>query len=173
MDIDALRLATEAFIRDNQAWAPLVAGVLAFGESLAILSVLFPATVLLLAVGALIGAIGLEFWPIWLGAAIGATLGDWVSYEVGRYFEDQAKHMWPLNRSPDLVERSERFIARFGIWGIFLGRFFGPLRALVPLVAGIFGMPRLPFQAANVASAMLWAFGLLAPGTGVMDWLRG
>jgi membrane protein DedA with SNARE-associated domain len=39
-------------------------------------------------------------------------------------------------------------------------------------VAGIFEMPRPLFQAANVASAMVWAFGLLAPGAGLMEYLR-
>ena len=44
------------------------------------------------------------------------------------------------------------------------GRFFGPLRAAVPLVAGIFGMPFWPFQIANFGSALLWAAVLLKLG---------
>ena len=47
---------------------------------------------------------------------------------------------------------------------IFIGRFFGPLRASVPLVAGIFRMPYWPFQLANFSSAFLWAFVLLTMG---------
>jgi membrane protein DedA with SNARE-associated domain len=71
-----------------------------------------------------------------------------------------------------MVVKGEAFTRRFGVWAIFIGRFFGPARAVVPLVAGIFEMPRVPFQAANIASAMVWAFALLAPGTGLMEWLR-
>jgi hypothetical protein len=41
---------------------------------------------------------------------------------------------------------------------------FGPLRASVPLVAGIFQMPYWPFQAANFASAFVWAGMLLTLG---------
>lgn len=161
------------FVRANQGWAPFVVAALAFGESLAVVSVLIPATVVLVGIGALIGGAGLEFWPIWAGAAVGAFLGDWVSYEVARHFGPSIQHSWPLNRQPELVARTERLMRRYGAWGVFGGRFFGPLRALVPLVAGIFEMPRPLFQAANVASALVWAMLLLAPGAGLMEWIRG
>jgi membrane protein DedA with SNARE-associated domain len=173
MDFETLKTATIDFVRDHQAWAPVIVAVLAFCESLAFLSLLVPATVILVGIGALIGATGLAFWPIWLGAVVGASLGDWVSYELGRYLEKGAHNIWPLNRHPEMVDKAERFTRRHGVWGIFFGRFFGPLRAIVPLVAGIFEMPRLLFQVANVASAMVWAFGLLAPGAGLMQYLRG
>ena len=55
--------------------------------------------------------------------------------------------------------------------GVFLGRFFGPLRAVVPLVAGICGMAQIPFQAANVTSALVWATLILAPGVFGARWL--
>jgi membrane protein DedA with SNARE-associated domain len=171
MDIESLRDTVVEFVRHNQAWAPFVVGFLAFGESLAIASLFFPATVLLVAIGAMIGASDLAFWPIWLGAAVGAAFGDWVSYEIGRWLEDRAHHLWPLNRRPDLIKKGEEFTAKYGVWAIFLGRFFGPVRAIVPLAAGIFEMPRTPFQLANVSSAMLWAFVLLAPGTGLVKFL--
>ena len=161
------------FVRDNQAWAPVIVAALAFGESLAVVSVFIPATVILVGIGALIGAAGLNFYPIWAGAVIGAFLGDWVSYEVARHFGERIQHAWPLNRQPQLVARAENLMRRFGAWGVFLGRFFGPLRALVPLVAGIFEMPRFLFQMANLASAIVWATGLLLPGAGLMGWLRG
>ena len=173
MDFESLRATTLEFVRTHEAWAPFITGGLAFCESVAVLSLLVPATVILVGIGALLGATGLEFWPIWLGAALGAALGDWLCYEVGRYFDESVKHMWPLNKQPDLVRRAEDFIQRFGAWGIFLGRFFGPARALVPLIAGVFDMPRVPFQAANVASAMIWAFVLLAPGAGLTQFLTG
>jgi membrane protein DedA with SNARE-associated domain len=35
---------------------------------------------------------------------------------------------------------------------------------MVPLVIGVFEMPLRTFMLANVASAMIWAFALLAPG---------
>jgi membrane protein DedA with SNARE-associated domain len=171
MDIDALKTPVLEFVRLHQAWAPFVVFALAFCESLAIISLFVPATVLLLAIGGLIGGAGLDFWPIWLGAALGASCGDWLSYEVGRYLENRAHHVWPLNRYPQMIAKGEAFTRKYGVWAIFLGRFFGPARAFVPLAAGVFEMPRAPFQVANVASALLWAFLMLAPGTGLTRWI--
>lgn len=172
MNFDAYTAPVLDFVRANQGWAPVIVGLLAFGESLAVVSVLIPATVILVGIGALIGGAGLQFWPIWTGAAVGAFLGDWISYEVARHFGPSLQHSWPLSKQPDLVARTERMMARYGAWGVFVGRFFGPLRALVPLVAGIFEMPRVRFQVANGASALVWATLVLAPGAGLMEWLK-
>lgn len=153
-----------AFVKMHQAWAPLIVALLAFGESLAVISLFIPATIALVGIGALIGASDIPFWPIWIGATVGASLGDWLSYWVGYKLEDRAKHVWPLSRYPDLYERGEKFFERWGMWSVFIGRFFGPVRAIIPLIAGVFEMPQLHFQIANVLSAALWAFLLLAPG---------
>ena len=152
------------FVKEHQTWAPLIVGLLAFGESLAIVSLFVPATFALVGVGALIGATNIEFWPVWVAAAIGASLGDWVSYWVGYKLENTAKRTWPLSYYPHLYDQGEIFFRRWGVWSIFLGRFFGPVRAIIPLIAGVFEMPQLQFQIANVTSAMVWAFVLLAPG---------
>lgn len=156
------------FIKIHQVWAPLIVFALAFGESLAFISLLIPATALLLGVGVLIEAGGLNFWPIWIAAAVGATLGDAVSYWVGLYYKEEAKGFWPLNRHPDMVARAEQFFSRYGVWGVVIGRFFGPLRAVVPLIAGVLAMRQLPFQLANVGSAAVWSFAMLGPGVAVL-----
>lgn len=164
MDVESLRATVVEFVRAHHELAPFVVAFLAFGESLAFVSLFFPATVLLVAIGALVGGAKITFWPIWLGAVVGAVLGDWLSYEFGRYFEDRAHKIWPLNRYSDLVAKGEAFTRKYGVWAVFLGRFFGPVRAFVPLAAGIFEMPRASFQLANVASALLWAYVLLGFG---------
>jgi len=159
------------FVRLNQGWAPAIVFVLAFAESLAFISLIAPATVILWGIGALIGAAGLSFWPIWLAAAIGAALGDWLSYWLGFHFHDRIVKMWPLTKYPDLVPRTHVLFEKWGVPGVFIGRFFGPLRAVVPLVAGAVEMPRLLFQLANWSSAFVWATVTLAPGTLGMEWL--
>lgn len=152
------------FVRDNHNWAAPIIFVLAFAESLAFISLLVPAWGVLVLLGALIQSSGLSFWPIWIAASAGAALGDWLSYWVGDKFEHTIAKMWPLNRHPDLLPRGERFMAKWGMLGIFIGRFSGPLRASVPLVAGILRMPYWRFQLANWASAFLWAAVILLLG---------
>ncbi|HSU06328.1 MAG TPA: DedA family protein [Acetobacteraceae bacterium] len=158
------------FVREYELWAAPMCFVLAFIESMAFLSLLLPATVLLLAIGTLIGATGISFWPIWLAAALGAGLGDWLAYWIGRRFDVEIGQVWPLSRSPNLLPRARAFFTRWGVAGVFLGRFFGPLRATVPLIAGVCGMPRLRFQVANFASALVWSAAMLAPGTFGLRW---
>ncbi len=159
------------FVRTHEAWATPVVLVLAFGESLAFISLLLPATVILFAVGGLIGASGIQFWPIWAAAAVGAILGDWVSYWCGLHYKHRIVELWPLSRHPQMIVRGEAFFHRWGTASIFIGRFFGPLRCVMPLVAGIFAMRQLPFQFANITSGLIWATGILAPGTLGMRWL--
>jgi membrane protein DedA with SNARE-associated domain len=159
------------FVRDNQVWAAPIVAALAFGESLAFISLLLPATVALIGIGALIGMSGLEFVPIWLAAAIGAALGDWLSFWFGWKFKSRIAHMWPLSRYPDLMPRGHALVERWGTYAVFIGRFFGPLRASVPLAAGILEMPWWPFQLANFSSALVWAAALLAPGAFGMKYL--
>ena len=164
---DQVRAVTQQvleFARAHEAWAAPIVGALAFGESLAFISLLIPAWTILIALGALIGQSGLSFWPIWVGGAVGAALGDWLSYWVGVKLGPAVAHVWPLSRNPGLIPRGERFVAKWGVLAIFIGRFFGPLRASVPLAAGIFLMPYWPFQTVNFISAFVWVAVLLTLG---------
>jgi len=164
MNLEASIHQVEAFVREHAAWAPAIVFALAFGESLAFISLLIPAWGALVAIGALIGPGGVSFWPVWIAAALGAALGDWLPYWIGLKLEYTVAHHWPLSRHPDLIPRGEAFVKKWGAFGIFIGRFFGPLRASVPLVAGIFEMPYWRFQLANFSSAFVWAAVLLTIG---------
>jgi membrane protein DedA with SNARE-associated domain len=162
--VQAIVDGTINFIRTHEAWfAPLVL-VLAFGESLAFISLLLPATVILFAAGGLIGASGIGFWPIWGATALGAFLGDWVSYGLARHYRHSISHVWLLSKRPELMEKGHAFFEKYGALAIFFGRFSGPLRATVPLVAGMVNMGQICFQIANAASALVWATGILLPG---------
>jgi membrane protein DedA with SNARE-associated domain len=105
---------------------------------------------------------------------VGAALGDWLSYWIGAKFQHSLRNVWPFTTHPDLLPRGEAFIKRWGVLAIYIARFSGPLRASVPIVAGIFGMPYWSFQIANFTSAFLWAAVLLKlgdVGAHVWNWL--
>jgi membrane protein DedA with SNARE-associated domain len=156
--------AVADFVRDHEAWAAPIVLALAFGESLAFISLLIPAWGALVAIGALIGVSGINFFPVWIAGSIGAALGDWISYWFGFRYKEHVAQMWPLSRYPEILPRGEAFVRRWGVPSIFIGRFFGPLRASVPLAAGIFEMPYWEFQIANFVSALVWAAALLLFG---------
>lgn len=171
MNLDTITHAVLEFIRAHQAYAPLIVGLMTFAESLAFISLVLPMVTILVGIGFALGAADVPFWQVWLGAAAGAFVSAWISYEIGHKTKKRAYGLWPLSRNPALIDRGEAFFLRFGPWAMFLGRFFGPTRAVLPLIAGIFLMPRVIFQAANMASASVWAFALLAPGAGLAHYL--
>ena len=152
------------FVRANQIWAAPIIFALAFAESLAFVSLVVPAWAVLVGMGALIQSSGISFWPIWVAASIGAALGDWLSYWIGWKFEHAIANKWPLSKHPQLIPRGEAFMQKWGMLGIFIGRFSGPLRAVVPLIAGIFQMDYWRFQLANWTSAFVWAAVILLLG---------
>jgi membrane protein DedA with SNARE-associated domain len=157
------------FISTHSGWAVAIMFVTAFGESFAFVSLLFPGTSLLIAAGALMAAGSLPYFPILIGAVIGAVLGDTVSFWIGHRFGGGLARVWPFTRSPELLPSGIRFFARHGGKSVFIGRFFGPVRAVIPLAAGIMRMPRGRFWFANVTSAMVWAPMLLFAGDAVGD----
>lgn len=136
----------------------------AFAESLAIVGTFVPAAVVMFAAGAMVahGVIGL--WPAMIVAVIGASLGDALSYELGRRRGSRIR-AWPLlQRRQAALDRAQAFVDRHGGKSVVLARFMGALRAFVPLLAGFGSMPRARFYLLNIASACLWAPAHLLPG---------
>lgn len=152
------------FITDNQAWAGPILFLLAFGESMAVVGLFVPCTALMLATGALVGGGMLAPMPVILWSIAGAVLGDAVSYWLGQRLGPNARNVWPFSRDRAMIARGRLFFRRWGTASIFLGRFLGPLRAVVPLIAGIMRMRPTRFQIANVLSAVVWVPAMLAPG---------
>jgi membrane protein DedA with SNARE-associated domain len=153
-----------AFVGAHAQWAGAVMFVASFGESFVFLSLVFPGTSMLVAAGTLVSTGHLSYLPVLAGAIIGAVLGDSVSFWIGRRFGGALGRVWPLTRHPDLLPAGIRFFARHGGKSVFIGRFFGPIRAVIPLAAGIMRMATGRFWLANVTSALVWAPMLLFAG---------
>jgi len=153
-----------AFIRAHESWAVAMMFITGFGESFAFVSLLFPGTTLLIAAGTLMQSGTLPYLPVMVGAILGAVLGDSVSYWIGRRFGGGIAGVWPFTRHPELLPTGILFFERQGGKSVFIGRFFGPIRAVIPLAAGIMRMPRGRFWFANIASALVWAPMLLFAG---------
>ena len=153
-----------AFITENARYAGPLIGLLAFVESLIVVGMFVPAIPLMVAVGGLIATGALDPVSVLAWAIVGSVLGDWVSYAIGRGIGPSVYRRRPLSNHRAAVARARLFFRRFGFAAVFLGRFFGPVRATIPLVAGVMQMPQRSFQLANVASAAIWVPAMLAPG---------
>lgn len=145
-------------------WSGPIIGVLAFLESLVLIGLFVPAIATMIAVGGLIGAGIIDPMPVIVCGIVGAVAGDWVSYALGRSLGPAIYHHRWLKGHRVGFARARLFFRRFGFVSVLIGRFLGPVRSTVPVVAGVLRMPRAAFQAANVISAMLWVPALLAPG---------
>lgn len=162
--MDNILETTELLLRENQLWAGVIVGIITFGESLVLLGLLVPATALMLLIGGLVGAGIVGPVPVLMGAIVGAILGDIVSYFLGRWLGPSIVYRWPLNRYRGGVAKARLFFRKYGFAAVFFGRFFGPIRSTVPLVAGMMAMDQKRFQLANIGSAFVWAPLMLAPG---------
>jgi membrane protein DedA with SNARE-associated domain len=164
---DAAAFVT-AMAREHPYWAFPAAFAIAFTESFVGLSFLIPGVLLLVTLGGVIGASQMSVFPAWAGAVMGAVLGDWISWWVGFHYHHKIIHFRLFRRFEDQIEKALHLFHNWGAWAIFIGRFLGPLRATVPLVAGMSELEFVPFMAANIISALIWAYVLLAPGAEIL-----
>jgi membrane protein DedA with SNARE-associated domain len=142
-------------------WCLPIAAAIAFSESFVGVSIIIPGTTLLLTLGGVIGASHIPVWPAVLGATLGSILGDWISWWIGFHYHHQILHIWPFRKFETQIEKGLHFFQKWGPGAIFIGRFTGPLRATVPLVAGMSETAFWPFQLANAASAVVWAVAIM------------
>jgi len=152
------------FLTAHRPVAYLAVFILALSESIPIIGVVVPGTAVILALSTLVPSGGLVLWPLLIAATLGAIAGDGLSFWLGHRYHREILGLWPLNRHPELIQRSEAFFTRHGDKSVFLARFTPGVRAFVPLLAGMLGMSVSRFYAVNIASALAWAPSHILPG---------
>ena len=135
-----------------------------FFESIAILGLLIPGSVLLTAIGGLIGSGAIPATQTMLFAMLGAILGDAVSFWVGYRYHVGIQHIWPVSRFPKLIRKGQHFFDKHGMMGLFVGRFIGALRPILPLIAGMLRFSPVKFITIETLSGILWVPVYMLPG---------
>jgi len=156
-------------------WAYAVIFLAATLEASAFLGLLVPGETLTVAAGFLASAGVLDLAPTIVAAALGATAGDSIGYEMGRRLGRPwlVHHGERLGFSGHRLAQLEALFARHGGRAIVIARFIGFLRALAPFVAGAARMPYRRFLFFNVVGAWAWAlcFVLLGYFLGESWWV--
>lgn len=152
------------FFSHHPYWGISFAFLVAFLESLALVGSIIPGSVTLTAIGMLIGTGIIATWPTLTAAILGAFIGDTLSFGLGKYYRDTLLLKWPFNTYPKLITKGEKFFHRHGHLSIFIGRFVGPIRCILPVSAGILNMPTSRFILFDFFSAIFWAPTYLLPG---------
>lgn len=160
-----------SMMREHESWAVPIAFFVAFGESLCFASIIWPGWAILVGFSGALAASGVSpnvLMPMVIAAGLGGAVGYAVSYWIGSHFKGSIVSIWPFKNDPSLIPRGEEFFTKYGAWSVFLGHFVGPIRAVIPVIAGMFRMPQFSFQIANTTSAFIWAaWAVLAPFWGV------
>ncbi|STI83490.1 DedA family integral membrane protein [Escherichia coli] len=124
----------EHFITQSTVYSLMAVVLVAFLESLALVGLILPGTVLMAGLGALIGSGELSFWHAWLAGIVGCLLGDWISFWLGWRFK-KPLHRWSfLKKNKALLDKTEHALHQHSMFTILVGRFVGPTRPLVPMV---------------------------------------
>lgn len=149
---------------EHPGWLVAAGFALAFIEALAVVGVVVPGILLLFLLGALVGWDVPLLIALALSSALGAMAGDGLSYWLGRGAGAGLSSRWPFRGHPQWLAYGHAFFAQHGGKSVFIARFIGPLRPIVPLVAGSMQMPPSSFLPRMLLACLVWAPLMLAPG---------
>ncbi|VAW77437.1 hypothetical protein MNBD_GAMMA12-1453 [hydrothermal vent metagenome] len=152
------------WIGTHQTLTGVLIFLVAMTESLVLVGILMPGAIIMVGAGILISLGKLELWPCLAWAAAGAIAGDGISFWIGYHYKDRLRKIWPFSKTKKLLQKGEEFFKKHGGKSVVLGRFFGPVRAIVPTIAGMLGMQPKRFAFVNILSALAWAPAYILPG---------
>jgi membrane protein DedA with SNARE-associated domain len=152
------------FVSEHSHYAYIAVFLLALSEAVPLVGTIVPGSTLIIGISALATEANANPWILLVAAIVGAIAGDGLSFWLGQRYHRQILSSWPLHQYPQLIARSERFIAKYGAASVVLARFTAVVRAFVPLVSGILRMSPRQFYAANILSAFVWAPAHVFPG---------
>lgn len=152
------------WLQQNPHWSLFITFLISLTESLAIVGSIVPGSVTMTAIGILAGSGIMRIDLTLLAAILGAVAGDSLSYLLGYYYSDRLLEVWPFSKYPRWIQYGKDFFETHGGKSVLIGRFVGPLRSIIPVIAGIMHMQQWRFFVANVISAIGWSILYIMPG---------
>lgn len=153
-----------AWTEDNLALAMVTVFILAFAESVVLLAILVPSTLIFAGIGAIYATAGDTLALLWLAGSIGAVGGDTFSFSMGRILKDDLDRHWPFRDYPQFLAHSKVVFREWGWFALIASKFAFGLRPFVPLTAGMLAMPTRTFLLASSVAGALWAGVMLGAG---------
>lgn len=133
----------------------VVVAIAAFGD---VLFPLIPAETMVLTASVLASHGDLSIWLVILATAVGAMIGDNVSWLLGgRVGEPLARRVFRSERAQDRLRAAERAIGRHGPVVIVVGRYIPGGRTASTFAAGLLEMPWRRFVVFDALAAVLWS----------------
>lgn len=148
-------------------WLGAAIFITAFLECLALVGIILPGVVLMFGLAVIAGGSTLSLPTVLLLAWFGGLTGDFVSYALGYRFKDKVPQLPLLRTHPQWLANAHIHFERYGALSLLLGRFIGPLRPVLPLLAGMLSMPLARFTGISLIAAAGWAIAYVMPGWAV------
>jgi len=139
-------------------WTYFILFLIIFAETGFVVMPFLPGDSVLFALGAIIARPEsslslLLFLFILICAAIS---GDFVNYEIGKYFGIRVFKPDSKIFKPSYLQKTQDFYAKYGTKTIVYARFVPIVRTFAPFVAGIGRMPYRIFGKYNIVGGILW-----------------
>ena len=153
-------------VNNYQYWTYLILFLIIFAETGLVVTSFLPGDSVLFAMGALIAKPETDLSITLMIALliVAAVLGDFVNYEIGKYFgvrvfSDDSKIF-----KTSYLRKTEEFYAKYGSKTIIYARFVPIVRTFAPFVAGISKMTYSHFGKYNIIGGVLWVSLFLLAG---------
>jgi len=159
--------AVTSFIEAHPNWIGFAVFAATALESVALIGSFIPGMVIVTALAGIAAPLGANIWVLVLWCALGAIIGDGLSFWIGHRYGDQLKSMWPFRTRPEFLHKGAAFFRRHGRMSIVIGRFLPVTRAIVPVAAGMLGMTPFRFYVTNILTAVVWSAITVVPAAGV------
>ncbi|WP_062069899.1 DedA family protein [Demequina sediminicola] len=96
-------------------------------------------------------------WFIWLGAALGAWVGDQIAYLIGKKLDPRKFRIFRTARGRNTIDWAEGALERRGTSFIIAARFIPMGRFAVNITAGALRYPQRLFMGTDAVGAVVWA----------------
>jgi undecaprenyl-diphosphatase len=151
------------WLERNPQW--IAVGIIgaSFVESFALIGIIIPGVVLLAVISGL-AATSLSIFEVVMLAYFSSLLSDIASFFIGFSLRNSLSKLWPFRNHPEFLINGQKFFKRYGMIGLFVGKFIGPIRPLLPITAGSLNMNKKSFFLIEILSCFLWALIYTIPG---------
>ena len=159
-DIDGVIL----WLQQNPEWIAWGLFISAFIESFAIIGIFIPGVVLLALIAGMAASADIHIASVLIIVYSASCLADISSFLIGIKLHKKIDSIWPFKNNPGWLKKGREFFKTYGILGVFVGRFIGPVRPVMPITAGSMGMKFKHFLGVDLLSGLIWAPLYSLPG---------
>jgi membrane protein DedA with SNARE-associated domain len=152
-----------SLIQNFSVFGYLLISLLAFLESFAFVGLIIPGSIAVIIGGFLAAHGSLNTTILYIFVFAFGFLGDNFSFYLGKHNNISFQKNNKIFKQQILI-RGRNFFEKYGAKSVFLGRFVGWIRPIIPYIAGMFELDNRVFIFWSIFSSLLWAASHIALG---------